>query len=186
MSVLVLLAHSDINRSIANRTIVDALASHDGIEVRNLNQLYPNYKINVAAEQAAVRRADRVVFQFPLHWYSVPGILKIWLDAVYERGFAHGMDGSELEGKSFFASLTVGGSEPMYQPGGFHNFTIEQLLAPLQQMSNYTGMRYQPALVSYDMVFAPGESNTREAIAQRARQHAESLMARCVDVAVPA
>ncbi|GGW27199.1 hypothetical protein GCM10010381_09280 [Streptomyces xantholiticus] len=37
-------------------------------------------------------RADAVILQFPLWWFSVPAILKGWFDRVFTFGFAHGPD----------------------------------------------------------------------------------------------
>ncbi len=38
---------------------------------------------DIAAEQQKLRWADAVILQFPLWWYSMPAILKGWVDRVY-------------------------------------------------------------------------------------------------------
>lgn len=43
----------------------------------------------VAREQAKVREADLVIFQFPVWWFSMPAILKGWVDRVLSKGFAY-------------------------------------------------------------------------------------------------
>uniref|UniRef100_A0A2D4PEX0 Flavodoxin-like fold domain-containing protein n=1 Tax=Micrurus surinamensis TaxID=129470 RepID=A0A2D4PEX0_MICSU len=40
-------------------------------------------------EQKKVNKADLVIFQFPLYWFSMPAILKGWMDRVLVQGFAH-------------------------------------------------------------------------------------------------
>ncbi|XP_025019629.1 ribosyldihydronicotinamide dehydrogenase [quinone] isoform X3 [Python bivittatus] len=40
-------------------------------------------------EQRKVKEADLVIFQFPLYWFSMPAILKGWMDKVLVQGFAH-------------------------------------------------------------------------------------------------
>ena len=82
MNTLVIYAHSNPAGSRANTHIVQALSQLENTEVRALHTLYPDFKIDVAAEQTALEKADLVVLQFPLHWYSVPGILKTWLDNI--------------------------------------------------------------------------------------------------------
>ena len=55
--ILVILAHPQLEHSRANRALADA-ARAAGIEVRDLYARYPDYLIDVAAEQA-VRSAGR-------------------------------------------------------------------------------------------------------------------------------
>ncbi|XP_044280483.1 ribosyldihydronicotinamide dehydrogenase [quinone] isoform X2 [Varanus komodoensis] len=40
-------------------------------------------------EQRKVKEADLVIFQFPLYWFSMPAIMKGWMDRVLVQGFAH-------------------------------------------------------------------------------------------------
>ena len=37
---------------------------------------------DIAAEQEKLRWADTVIFQFPLWWFSMPAIMKDWVDRV--------------------------------------------------------------------------------------------------------
>jgi len=46
---------------------------------------------DVAAEQDKLRRADLVIFQFPMWWFSMPAIMKGWFERVYAYGFAYGV-----------------------------------------------------------------------------------------------
>ena len=62
----------------------------DGVELRDLYELYPDFYIDVAAEQEALGRSDVIVLQHPFYWYSTPAMLKEWQDLVLEHGFAYG------------------------------------------------------------------------------------------------
>src|SRR5882757_3031139 len=42
----------------------------------------------IAAEQRKVLEADALILQFPLWWFSMPAILKGWVDRVYAYGLA--------------------------------------------------------------------------------------------------
>jgi len=44
---------------------------------------------DVRAEQAKVMATDLVLFQFPVWWFSMPAILKGWVDRVFSRSFAY-------------------------------------------------------------------------------------------------
>ena len=43
---------------------------------------------DVAAEQARIDRADDLVLVFPVYWWSMPGLLKGWIDRVFANGWA--------------------------------------------------------------------------------------------------
>ncbi|NQD94393.1 NAD(P)H-dependent oxidoreductase [Pseudomonas sp. CrR25] len=43
---------------------------------------------DVAAEQARIDRADALVLVYPVYWWSMPGILKGWIDRVFANGWA--------------------------------------------------------------------------------------------------
>ncbi len=175
MKALMLLAHLDIDKgSIANRLIVDAVK--DRLDVRDLQALYPDFKIDIEAEQAALLAADLIIFQFPFYWYSTPGILKEWQDQVLTYGFAFGSTGNKLKNKEFLISCTIGGSEEAYQPEGYNKFRVSELLRPLEQMANLTGMKFQPPILSYGMVFIPGVYNSEEVVVKRAQKHADQLL----------
>jgi len=45
---------------------------------------------DVAREQLRLTEADLIIFQFPLWWFGVPGILKGWIDRVFAADFAYG------------------------------------------------------------------------------------------------
>jgi putative NADPH-quinone reductase len=101
--------------------------SSSDIEIRNIYDLYPDYKINVKAEQEALLRHQTIVFQYPFYWYNMPGILKHWFDMVFEYQFAYGSNGDKLKNKNFVPSFTVGSSESSYNVrkfsiSGFTNF----------------------------------------------------------------
>ncbi len=46
---------------------------------------------DIVAEQEKLLWADTVIFQFPLWWFSMPAIMKGWIDRVYAWGFAYGV-----------------------------------------------------------------------------------------------
>jgi len=174
MKTLMILAHSNIQNSLANKIIADQISQLADTEVRNLGQLYPDFQIDIAAEQQALLQADLIIFQYPFHWYSVPGILKEWMDRVFLFGFAYGPD-SQLRGKNLLVSTTIGGPLNSYAAGGHNHFTTQELLRPLEQSANFTGMVFLPPLISHDMVYKTGGDNSREDITQRAHEHAEQL-----------
>ena len=43
---------------------------------------------DVAAEQARIDRADALVLVYPVYWWSMPALLKGWIDRVFANGWA--------------------------------------------------------------------------------------------------
>jgi len=43
----------------------------------------------VLAEQARVERADTLILVYPVYWWSMPGLLKGWIDRVFTNGWAY-------------------------------------------------------------------------------------------------
>ncbi|MET7036763.1 NAD(P)H-dependent oxidoreductase [Elizabethkingia miricola] len=140
---LIILGHPDWEKSLANKEIVNSLVhSEANVEVRNLQQLYPDFKIDIKKEQEALLRHKNIVFQFPFYWYTMPAILKHWFDLVLEYGFAYGSTGDKLRGKNFIPSFTVGSAENEYKTLGEHHFRIPEFCKNLEQTAYYTQMNY--------------------------------------------
>src|SRR4051794_12125028 len=88
--VLVIVAHPQLEQSRANRLMMRSARSVPGVQVRDLYARYPDYLIDVEAEQAALAAAKLIVWQHPIHWYSMPPLMKLWLDEVLTYGWAYG------------------------------------------------------------------------------------------------
>lgn len=142
---LIILAHPDYTHSVANKAVLDALLTSGlDMEIRDIATLYPDFKIDVVAEQAALLRHQTIVFQYPFYWYNMPAILKQWFDCVLTYGFAYGSAGDKLKGKNFLASFTVGAPESEYHTLGEHHYPIAELCKNLAQTAYYTQMNFLP------------------------------------------
>lgn len=144
---LILLAHPDLPHSRVSRLLADAARARPGVEVRDLYALYPDYAIDVAAEQAALARAGLVVWMHPLHWYGMPALMKLWVDEVLSLGWAYGEGGSALSGKDLWPVCSTGGSAHSYSPQGYNQRPAEDYLLPYAQTARLCGMRYLPPLL---------------------------------------
>ena len=147
MKTLVIVAHPNLSASRNNRCLVEELRRHPNICVRELYSEYPDWVIDVAREQELLLRHERIVFQFPLYWYSTPPLLKKWQDDVLTHGWAYGSKGTKLHGKELRIVTSIGGSLDVYQAGGRNHFSMSEILRPLQATANICGMHYLPAKV---------------------------------------
>ena len=94
---------------------------------------------DVESEQRKLLAADALILQFPLWWFSMPAILKGWVDRVFAYGLAYGYRGEGnryrygaggLQGKRAMLCVTVGGPAEDYLPRGI-NGPLDQLLFPI-------------------------------------------------------
>jgi len=44
---------------------------------------------DIIAEQARIDRADALALVYPVYWWSMPGLLKGWIDRVFTNGWAY-------------------------------------------------------------------------------------------------
>ena len=177
---LIIVAHPNYHTSITTKQITEYLkdtteAKAGEITFRNLIMLYPDYKIDKKAEQEALKSAEIIVFQFPFYWYSIPGILKTWMDEVLEYGFAYGKTGDKLKGKHLILSFSTGGPAESYVHGARNNFEIEELLSPIIQTSNLMGTIFEKPVVSFSMANIPGIETDKTALIQKSTEHARRL-----------
>lgn len=113
---------------------------------------------DVAAEQEKLAAADAVIFQFPLWWFSLPAILKGWVDRVFAYGLAYGYRAAGnryrygeggLAGKRALLSTTVGGPAIEYSPRGI-NGPLDDLLFPITHGTLFfAGMAVLPTHAIY-------------------------------------
>ncbi|MCG8582180.1 MAG: NAD(P)H-dependent oxidoreductase [Bacteroidales bacterium] len=177
MKTLIILAHPEIDKSIANKRITEMIQSKvDHVDVRSIADLYPDFKIDIATEQKNLLEYDTIVFQYPFFWYNMPAILKHWFDEVFNFNFAYGPEGDKLKGKNFLLSFTIGGPQDAYTPQGYNHFRIPQFLTPMEQTAYLAQMNYLEPVYEHGMVYIPGVYNTREAVERRADKHANKII----------
>ncbi|NJR59827.1 MAG: NAD(P)H-dependent oxidoreductase [Cyanobacteria bacterium CRU_2_1] len=98
---------------------------------------------------------DLTIWQFPLWWFSMPAILKGWVDRVFAMGRVydggHIYETGRFRGKKAMLSLTVGATKDAYLEDGF-NGDIDAILRPIQRgILEFTGFN----VLSPHIVYAP-------------------------------
>lgn len=145
--IYVIAAHPDWRESHVNRPMMQTAAALQRVAVQDLYSSYPDYAINVAAEQAAMARAQLVVLLHPIQWYAMPALQKLWLDEVLTYGWAYGDGGSALRGKDLWLVASTGGDEASYHPQGYNRYFFDAFLPPYEQTAALCGMRFLPPLI---------------------------------------
>lgn len=141
--VLIISGHTDLKHSIANKTIIETLESHlEQVETARLDELYPHFDIDARAEQERLLRADIIILQFPLFWYSAPSILQRWMEQTFLHGFSHGSSGDKLKGKKLILSITSGAPADIYRKDGAAKCDMETLMHSFKATCQLTQMEY--------------------------------------------
>ena len=170
--ILVIAAHPHLEHSRVTRALMGAAARlpAEQVQLRDLYALYPDYCIETEREQALLAQAELLVWLHPVHWYSMPPLLKLWLDEVFAFGWAYGPGGRALAGKSLWLVASTGGPASSYRPDGHNRYFFDAFLHPCEQTAALTHMRWLPPLVLH------GAHRADEpAIAEHARVFAERL-----------
>jgi glutathione-regulated potassium-efflux system ancillary protein KefF len=142
--ICVIHAHPYPSKSRVNRALADALRDLPDLDLRSLYALYPDFDIDVIAEQKALANAQLIVWMHPLYWYSVPALLKHWFDKVLAYGFAYGDGGAALRGKHCLWVPTTGGDEQTYTPTGMHAHPFATFAPVIEQTARFCGMHWEP------------------------------------------
>ncbi|XP_066570035.1 NAD(P)H dehydrogenase [quinone] 1 [Amia ocellicauda] len=120
---------------------------------------------DIMEEQKKVKAADLIIFQFPMYWFSVPAIMKGWIDRVLTQGFAFTFQAMYNNGifkeKKAMLSFTTGASQSMYSPAGL-NGDLNVTLWPLQNgVLHFCGFQVLAPEISYSPGYCPPEARTQ-------------------------
>ena len=182
-NVVIISGHPNLKNSVGNKTILERVSTVlPEIEIRRLDALYPNYQIDVAKEQEALLNADIIVWQFPFSWYSLPGLMKLWLDQVMVHGFAHGST-AKLGGKKLILSFTAGAPQALYSPEGFFRHTVENYLTPFKTTAALCNLELQTPIYTCGITYV-GRDAAKAALQETlAKEHAKRLIAAIKEIA---
>ncbi|MGL9619385.1 NAD(P)H-dependent oxidoreductase [Bradyrhizobium sp. U531] len=160
----------------ADARLAPAAASRQAFETGTLTP-------DVSREIEKLLWADMLILQFPLWWFSMPAILKGWVDRVFAYGFAYGVGEhsdkrwgdrygeGKLAGKRAMLIVTTGGWQEHYSARGI-NGPIDDLLFPIHHgILYYPGYDVLPPFVVYkaDKLGEPDFEVTAERLRERMR-----------------
>jgi NAD(P)H dehydrogenase (quinone) len=111
------------------------------------------HSADVEAEQAKVAAADLVLFHFPVWWFSMPAMLKGWVDRVFSRGFAYSTgrkyESGHFKGKKAMLCITTGTASTLYEPNGIDG-DLHHVLWPIHNgILAYTGFTVLPPFAAW-------------------------------------
>jgi NAD(P)H dehydrogenase (quinone) len=167
---------ADFPSQALDERLIPAAASKKAFDTNTLTE-------DVKVEIEKLLWADFLILQFPLWWFTMPAILKGWVDRVYAYGFAYGVGEHSdqrwgdrygegiLAGKRAMLIVTTGGWEEHYATRGI-NGPIDDLLFPINHgILYYPGYDVLPPFVVYrvDRLDDSGFARAAERLRERMR-----------------
>lgn len=120
---------------------------------------------DIKTEIARIRKADIIIFEFPLWWGSTPAILKGWFDKVFALGVVwdgdHRYKTGLLGGKQAFVLTSTGDDEKKYSAEGMHKATVEQHLYPLLHSTlAHAGLDVHKPFIAHGLTIASDDDRS--------------------------
>jgi NAD(P)H dehydrogenase (quinone) len=136
-------------------TVKDPDCFKQQIEEMHATEAY-GFAEDVEEEIQKLEWCDLMIWQFPLWWFGLPGMLKGWVDRVFAMGRTYGGErlyaNGVFKGKRAMLSLTTGGGMPAYVRGGF-NGDIHAILRPVHRgMLQFVGFEVLAPQITYGPV----------------------------------
>ncbi|KZZ11237.1 NAD(P)H oxidoreductase [Oleibacter sp. HI0075] len=154
---MIVYAHPAHQRSRANRALLNRISDLHNVTVHDLYETYPDFFIDVEAEQKLLLEHDLIVIQHPVYWYNMPALLREWQDLVLEYGYAYGRKQQRLAGKYMWVVLTAGAPEHTYSDTGVNERPLSEYFLHYPRMANVCHLEMKPTFEVYHGRHSPDE-----------------------------
>jgi NAD(P)H dehydrogenase (quinone) len=143
------------------KTVYDASFFKQQLEELHATKV-GGFEEEIETEQQKVEWCDLMIWQFPLWWFAVPGILKGWVDRAFAMGRFYGQqnfyEAGIFKGKKALLSLTTGGAENDYKKGGAHG-DMHGILKPIHRgILHFTGF----SVLRPQIIYGPARQTPEE------------------------
>lgn len=145
---VIFIAHPNLQQSRLNKALINSVkeAFLSNVIIKDLYAEYGNLKftdsINPSADQKLIEDADRIILQFPFHWYSSTPLLRKWIDDIFTFGWAYGVENLKTKGKKLYLAITTGGEAKAYHPSGYNNYFVTDFFNPFVQTAKLCQMQF--------------------------------------------
>ena len=130
-NTLVLFAHPYLEHSKSNLELLNFYVRHQHYTFRDLYEEYPDFHIPAFRERKRIKNFDRIIFHFPLIWFGIPPLLKLWIDEVFDHKWQNENQENPLKNKEAFILVTTNLEEKKFSKQGMFNYSVEELIAGL-------------------------------------------------------
>lgn len=135
MKTLIIIAHPESRDSNTQQFLISSVEALDKVDIHYLDE----NTVNKSEDQKLVLSYERIIFQFPMYWYSAPYQLKKWIDEIFDDSFI-----KNLKGKELGLVVTMGLSKEDFSAGRSEKFTLSEIFRPFEALANKCQMTYLP------------------------------------------
>ncbi|KPN80365.1 uncharacterized protein RZ76_02070 [Apilactobacillus kunkeei] len=149
MKTLVLVSHPEYDNSMTEAFLKQCQSDIENVDWVVLDNIQTDFSFDKEQEQQRLAQYDRILFQFPMYWYSAPALMKKYEDDVFTKNFIAFEQEGVLKGKEMGIITTLGDPIKDYQVGGREGFSISELLKPYQAIAQRGQMKFlKPFVIS--------------------------------------
>lgn len=128
---LVLFAHPFLEFSVNNKELTNFYERHQHYTFRDLYEDYPDFHIQAFRERKRIVNYDRYIFHFPLIWFGMPPLLRLWLDEVVDGNWLKDSTLNPFFEKEIYILVTTRSKERSFGKTGKHGYSVEELISGL-------------------------------------------------------
>ncbi|MGE7185725.1 NAD(P)H-dependent oxidoreductase [Peribacillus sp. NPDC006672] len=136
-------AEGNLSSVICERIITNLQDKHTVAYTKVLD----GYEVNTEIKKFL--NADIIIIQTPIYWFSIPGILKKYIDDVYKPGIFFGKSndfgqGGLLANKQYMLSVTWGASKKEFNShkrSFLEGKTEDEVLFPIHKIHEYCSIK---------------------------------------------
>ena len=126
-----LFAHPFLEFSPANRELLKIYEHDANFFVKDLYDEFPDLHIPAFRERKRVLDYDRFIFHFPLIWFGMPPLLRLWLDEISDSHWLDGTETNPFKDKEVYILITSRNKEESFCKQGKYCYTVEELISGL-------------------------------------------------------
>ncbi|MBW8362625.1 MAG: NAD(P)H-dependent oxidoreductase [Kaistella sp.] len=149
-NTLVIFAHPYLEYSSSNVELIKFYEKKQHFTFRDLYEEYPDFHIQAFRERKRLAEYERIIFHFPLIWFGVPPLLKLWIDEVFDIKWLSDEERNPMKNKEAFILITAGGKEESFAKDGTYGKTIEEMLTGFLLSLKITGMNVNEVMKVFE------------------------------------
>ena len=104
---------------------------HHHYTFRDFYEEYADFHIPAFRERKRIVNYDRIIFHFPLIFFGIPPLLKLWIDEVFDISWRLNAAENPMKGKEAVILITVGSKEELFGRNGQYHYTVEEMISGL-------------------------------------------------------
>lgn len=145
-----------LNKTLFDK-IVEVVSPNNEVETTIVQDGY-----DLQTEIDKFIRADIIIFQSPVNWFSYPGLFKSYIDEVYKHGSFFGPSdrygrGGLMHNKRYMLSLTMNSPKAAFEEtDGFYDFRHpDEVFLAMHKLQQYCGIEKINTFCCFDVVKHP-------------------------------